>query len=195
MWKTNRACGAHMNVTPGTWTFPCIVQGWITAYSARLGADVRVEELNVRITENEVRLNTERRRVQTVWQTSLWKTVSVCYWWQLLGCLITILTTLACCPSVWNNSYYILLTLYEGKRDASHSFNCARGIALQSRMLNVYYYILDKRMYKLAERFEVFPDEQHGFRMNRSTETAIRVFQNLISDILSEAKTPLGPYM
>ena len=46
-------------------------------------------------------------------------------------------------------------------------------------------------MYRWAEWSEVFPDEQHGFRVNRSTETAIRVLQNIISDVLSEAKTPL----
>ena len=46
-------------------------------------------------------------------------------------------------------------------------------------------------MYRWAEWSEVFPDEQHGFRVNRSTETAIRVLQNIISDTLSEAKTPL----
>ena len=34
-------------------------------------------------------------------------------------------------------------------------------------------------------------DEQHSFRVNRSTETAIRVLQNIISDKLSEAKPPL----
>ena len=41
----------------------------------------------------------------------------------------------------------------------------------------------------------MFPDEQHGFRVNRSTEIAIqiaiRVLQNIISVALSEAKTPL----
>ena len=46
-------------------------------------------------------------------------------------------------------------------------------------------------MYKWADRPEVFPDEQHGFRVNRSTETAISVLQNIICDILSEAKIPL----
>ena len=46
-------------------------------------------------------------------------------------------------------------------------------------------------MYKWAEWSEVFPDEQHGFRVARSTDTAIRVLQNIISDTLSEAKTPL----
>ena len=46
-------------------------------------------------------------------------------------------------------------------------------------------------MYKWAECSEVFPDEQHGFRVNRSTEIAIRVLQSIISDALSEAKTPL----
>ena len=94
----------------------------------------------------------------------------------------------ACCPSVWNTSY--LLTLYKGKGDTSDP-NSARGIALQSRRLNSYYYILDRRMYKWAEWSEVFPDEQHGFRVNRSTETAIRVLQSITSDTLSEAKTPL----
>ena len=94
----------------------------------------------------------------------------------------------ACCPSVWNTSY--LLTLYKGKGDTSDP-NSARGIALLSRMLNAYCYILDRRMYRWAEWSEVFPGEQHGFRVNRSTETAIRVLQNIISDTLSWAKTPL----
>ena len=46
-------------------------------------------------------------------------------------------------------------------------------------------------MYRWDERSEVFHDEQHGFRVNISTETALRVLQNIISDALSEAKTPL----
>ena len=46
-------------------------------------------------------------------------------------------------------------------------------------------------MYKRGEWSDVFPYEQHGFRVNRSTETAIRALQNIISDTLSEAKTPL----
>ena len=112
-----------------------------------------------------------------------------------LGVLLVAITGLfnycfdnACCPSVWNTSY--LLTLYKGKGDTSDP-NSARGIALQSRMLNAYCYILDRRMYRWAEWSEVFPDDQHGFRENRSTETAIRVLQNIISDALSQAKTPL----
>ena len=51
--------------------------------------------------------------------------------------------------------------------------------------------IVDRRMYKWAEWSEVFPDEQPGFRVNRSSDTAIRVLQNIISDTLSDAKTPL----
>ena len=129
---------------------------------------------------------TERRLVQTVRQTSVWKAVSVRCWWQ--SGLFYYCFDNACCPSVWNTSY--LLTLYKGKGDTSDP-NSARGIALQSRRLNSYYYILDRRMYKWAEWSEVFPDEQHGFKVNRSTETAIRVLQNITSDTLSEAKTPL----
>ena len=75
----------------------------------------------------------------------------------------------ACCPSVWNTSY--LLTRYKGKGDTSDP-NSARGIALQSLMLNAYCYILDRRMYRWAEWSEVCPGEQHGFMVNRSTETA-----------------------
>ena len=81
-------------------------------------------------------------------------------------------------------------SIYKGEGDTSDP-NSARDIALQSRMLNAYCYILNRIMYKRGEWSEGFPDEQHGFRVNRSTETAIRVLQNIVSDTLSEAKTPL----
>ena len=58
-------------------------------------------------------------------------------------------------------------------------------------MINAYCYILDRIMYRWAQWSEVFPDEQHGFRVNISTDTAVGVLQNIISDTLSEAKTPL----
>ena len=112
-----------------------------------------------------------------------------------LGVLLVAITGLfnycfdnACCPSVWNTSY--LLTLYKGKWDTSDT-NSARGIALQSPMLNAYCYILDRRMHKWVKWSEVFPDEQRGFRVNRSTEIAICVLHNIISDTLSEAHSPL----
>ena len=112
-----------------------------------------------------------------------------------LGVLLVAITGLfnyyfdkACCPSVWNNSY--LLTLCKGKWDTSDP-NSSRGRALQSPMLKAYCYILDRRMYKWAEWSEVFPDKQHGFRVNRSTETSMRVLYNSISGTLSEANGPL----
>ena len=70
----------------------------------------------------------------------------------------------ACSPSVWNTSY--LLALYKGKGDTS-DLNSVRGLALQSRMLNAYCYILDRRMYRWTEWSEVCPGEQHGFMVNR----------------------------
>ena len=147
-----------------------------------------VVELDEQITENEVRIAIERgKNGKAAGPDCL---TNECMK-DCLGVLLVAITGLfnycfdnACCPSVWNTSY--LLTLYKGKGDTSDP-NSARGIALQSRMLNAYCYILDRRMYRWAEWSEVFPDEQHGFRVNRSTETAIRVLQNIIS----EAKTPL----
>ena len=61
MWKGNRACGARMNITPGAWE-----AHFLALFRAesppilQLGGDVRVEELDVRITENEVRIAIER---------------------------------------------------------------------------------------------------------------------------------------
>ena len=61
LWKGNRACGARMNVTPGAWE-----AHFLELFRAesppilQLGGYVRVEELDERITEHEVRIAIER---------------------------------------------------------------------------------------------------------------------------------------
>ena len=60
MWKGNRACGARMNVTPGACEahFLALFRAESPAI-LQLDGDVRVEELDEQITENEVRIAIE----------------------------------------------------------------------------------------------------------------------------------------
>ena len=93
-----------------------------------------------------------------------------------------------CCPPQWCHSY--LLTLYKGKGSKSDP-NSARGIALQSRLLNLYCYLLDQRLYHWAEAQSLIPREQHGFRSGKSTMSAIADLSAWVKDSLSKRKCPL----
>ena len=112
-----------------------------------------------------------------------------------LGVLLVPLTNLfnfcfshGCCPPQWCHSY--LLTLYKGKGSKSDP-NSARGIALQSRLLNIYCYLLDQRLYHWAEGQSLIPREQHGFRSGKSTMSAIADLSAWVKDSLSKPKCPL----
>ena len=112
-----------------------------------------------------------------------------------LGVLLLPLTNLfnfcfshGCCPPQWCHSY--LLTLYKGKGSKSDP-NSARGIALQSRLLNIYCYLLDQRLYHWAEAQSLIPREQYGFRSGKSTMSAIADLSAWVKDSLSKPKCPL----
>ena len=112
-----------------------------------------------------------------------------------LGVLLVPLTNLfnfcfshSCCPPQWCHSY--LLTLYKGKGSKSDS-NSARGVALQSRLLNIYCYLLDQRLYHWAEAQSLIPREQHGFRSGKSTMSAIADLSAWVKDSLSKPKCPV----
>jgi hypothetical protein len=69
--------------------------------------------------------------------------------------------------------------------------NSARGISLQSRLLITYAYLLDQRLYAWAEETHAIPNEQHGYRAGRPTETAIKILSDDIHEALDLPKTPL----
>ena len=92
------------------------------------------------------------------------------------------------CPSVWLSSY--LLPLYKGKGPLSEP-DSYRGVALQCVVLKLYTYILNHRIGDWAETEGVIPDQQHGFRKNRSTITAIKLLTQYVSEALATPKTPL----
>ena len=66
-----------------------------------------------------------------------------------------------------------------------------RGVALQCVVLKLYTYILNHRVGNWAETEGVIPDQQHGFRKNRSTITAIKLLNQYVSEALATPKTPL----
>ena len=92
------------------------------------------------------------------------------------------------CPSVWLSSY--LLPLYKGKDPLSEP-DSYRGVALQCVVLKIYTYILNHRIGDWAETEGVIPDQQHGFRNNRSPITAIKQLNQYVSEALATPKTPL----
>jgi hypothetical protein len=92
------------------------------------------------------------------------------------------------CPLKWITSF--LITLYKGKGPLS-SPDSSRGIALQSCILKTYTYMLDQRLYSFSECNNLLPEEQHGFRKGRSTETAISYLNGVIQGELSSPKQPL----
>ena len=91
-------------------------------------------------------------------------------------------------PSAWRSSY--LLPLYKGKGHLSEP-DSYRGVTLQSVVLKLYTYILNHMIGNWAETEGVIPDQQHGFRNNRSTITAIKLLNQYVSDALATPKTPL----
>ena len=80
------------------------------------------------------------------------------------------------CPSVWLSSY--LLPIYKGKGPLNEP-DSYRGVALQCVVLKLYTYILNHRIGDWAETEGVLPEQQHGFRNNRSTITAINYLINM----------------
>ena len=83
-----------------------------------------------------------------------------------------------------------MLPLYKGKGPLSEP-DSYRGVALQSVVLKLYTYILNHRVGNWAETEGVIPDQQHGFRNNRSTITAIKLLNQYVSEALATQKTPL----
>ena len=97
-----------------------------------------------------------------------------------------------CCPPQWCHSY--LLTLYKGKGSKSDP-NSARGIVLQSRLINIYCYLLDQRLYHWAEAQSLIPREQQGFRSGKSTMSAIADLPAWVKDYLSNPSVLCTLYM
>ena len=59
------------------------------------------------------------------------------------------------------------------------------------RTETIYIYILNHMIGDWAETEGVIPDEQHGFRNNRSIITAIKQLNQYVSEALATPKTPL----
>ena len=66
-------------------------------------------------------------------------------------------------------------------------------MTLQCVVLKLYIqlYILNHMIGDWAETEGVIPDQDHGFRNNRSTITAIKLLNQCVSDALATPKTPL----
>lgn len=78
--------------------------------------------------------------------------------------------------------------LYKGKGDAS-DMNAYRGIAMECTLYKVMMTLVTRRLTKIVDH--LFPEEQFGFRKQRSTVQAIECLQRDIGDALSRPREKL----
>ena len=100
--------------------------------------------------------------------------------------LFTVSFSRAQIPDEWRHCQ--ILPLYKNKGSITDP-NKYRGIALLTNLYKMYTNIICRRLYAWCDEFAILPDFQHGFRPQRSTETAI---QDLTYDIkfCISSKTP-----
>ena len=128
LW-TSGVCGRETGLVERVWTLRPGHGKLISLHCSglnhrllQLGEDVLVEELDERITENEVRIAIERGKngkaagpdcLTNEWMKDCLNVLLVAFTGLFNYCFDN-----ACCPLVWNTSY--LLTLYKGKGDISN---------------------------------------------------------------------------
>ena len=100
--------------------------------------------------------------------------------------LFTVCFSRAQIPDEWRHCQ--IIPLYKNKGSITDP-NKYRGIALLTNLYKMYTNIICRRLYVWCDEFAILPDSQHGFRLQRSTKTAI---QDLTYDIKSciSSKTP-----
>lgn len=89
-------------------------------------------------------------------------------------------------PESWREA--TLKILYKGKGD-TNSTDSYRGIALQNTIYKLFAKILTSRLTRIIE--EKLPENQFGFRKNRSTIHALRNLLNEVTDTLREPRVKL----
>ncbi|KAL1446001.1 hypothetical protein WDU94_006622, partial [Cyamophila willieti] len=101
-------------------------------------------------------------------------------WWYLY---LNLLFENSFVPEAWRNAY--LKVLYKGK-GLTNDPNSYRGIALLDTSYKLYTRILNDRIMKTID--DKLPDEQFGFRRNRSCQKAIAILRHDIKETLNKPK-------
>ena len=109
----------------------------------------------------------------------------------LCGHCTTYLISVSLMECVHLYGYLVTCCRYIRERVLLSEPDSYRGVALQCVVLKLYTYILNHRVGNWAETEGVIPDQQHGFRKNRSTITAIKLLNQYVSEALATPKTPL----
>jgi len=115
------------------------------------------------------------------------------------GHLISPLTTIynwclrsARFPSSWLESSMCFLYKNKGNRDDPGNF---RSINVQNPFLKCYNKILMTRLSEFTERNGLLPDEQHGFRANRSCFGAVSLLHEIVTGRLKASKRTYVAYI
>ncbi|KAI5716031.1 hypothetical protein M8J77_026325 [Diaphorina citri] len=101
-------------------------------------------------------------------------------WWYLY---LNLIFDIGLIPDIWRNAY--LKVLYKGKGDTKDA-NSYRGISLLDTAYKLYTKILNERIMKVIDN--KLPDEQFGFRRNRSCQKAISILRHDIKETLNKQK-------
>lgn len=80
------------------------------------------------------------------------------------------------------------------KKNAKNSVDNYRPISLTSVISKIFEYCMLERLDSFIGRYTLIPNEQHGFRKNKSTATATTEFYNYILDELDKKRCPVGVY-
>lgn len=88
-------------------------------------------------------------------------------------------------PNSWNSG--VIIPIFKGKGDPKDPSNY-RGITLVSSLGKAFTKIINNRLEKFSEKYNIINENQAGFRSDRSTIDQIFVLQNLIDMALSEKR-------
>ena len=91
-------------------------------------------------------------------------------------------------PEIWREATLIVIPKGKGRPDEPGSW---RGIAIKSCPYKIFSGIIARRLTEFLEERQALPDEQHGFRRNRSTYTAIADLLDRLKEVLRHPKRPL----
>lgn len=78
------------------------------------------------------------------------------------------------------------------KKDATDDIANYRPISLLSQLSKVFEKIVHKRMYQFLNKFSILSDHQHGFRTDRSTQTACTEFMDFVYESLDKGDHVAG---
>jgi exonuclease III len=88
-------------------------------------------------------------------------------------------------PQKWKDTIFVYLYKNKGSRQECSNY---RGIALTAHIGKIVLTIIKSRLEKYAEKHQLFPEEQFGFRKQRSTEDGMFILRRLSEEVVKNSE-------